>query len=268
MISLYNLEATLSGCVLACDRLNKHLSIALGITDPKSPNRRTGTLMERLKWAFSREREATAILEELQRHKLSLTLILNIIHCKTIAEAAEARDKLQELVQILRSETTQLRELVQRRPDQDQDPVAVPNNLEATSELTTTFNLTAQLLQQNHDDNDDTSIKTTRSAISLQSLRSLTAELKNSRAYRRFHIWSSRSNGDSFSIDSNCTRTGHWSMLSEMSLGDLSTSVISVLELPISTQYIWDAQPYLVPSGRSSGIQSHSSPLLWLALWP
>lgn len=79
MISLYNIEATLSGCVLTCDRLNKHLSTALGIVNPRHPEERTGTLLDRLKWAWSKEKEAAEILAQLQRHKSSLTLILTIV---------------------------------------------------------------------------------------------------------------------------------------------------------------------------------------------
>ena len=81
MISIYNLQATLSGCVLVCDGLNKKLSEVLGLDSPNPPalpNRLVPT-RERVKWALWRESEASAILGELQRHKSSLNLMLNIL---------------------------------------------------------------------------------------------------------------------------------------------------------------------------------------------
>ena len=38
MISIYNLPATLGGCVLVCDRLNKKPSEVLGLEGPNPPS--------------------------------------------------------------------------------------------------------------------------------------------------------------------------------------------------------------------------------------
>lgn len=79
MISIYDLEATLSGCVLVCDRLNKHVNAVAGVVNPSSAERKTALVLARVKWALWKEAEASAILGELQRHKLSLNVMLNII---------------------------------------------------------------------------------------------------------------------------------------------------------------------------------------------
>ena len=81
MISIYDLQTTLSSCVLVCDRLNKKLSEVLGLDSPNPPStpNRVVPARERVKWALWGESEASAILGELQRHKLSLNLMLNIL---------------------------------------------------------------------------------------------------------------------------------------------------------------------------------------------
>ena len=87
MISIYDLQTTLSGCVLVCDRLNKKLSEVLGLDSPNPPLilGRVVPARERVKWALWGGSEASAILGELQRHKLSLNLMLNILHSYVIS---------------------------------------------------------------------------------------------------------------------------------------------------------------------------------------
>ena len=81
MISIYNLQATLSGCVLLCDRLNRKLSEVLGLDSPNPPSmpNRLVPAHDRVKWALWGESEASGILTDLQRHKLSLNLMLGIL---------------------------------------------------------------------------------------------------------------------------------------------------------------------------------------------
>jgi len=81
MISIYDLQATLSSCVLICDRLNKKLSEVLGLDSPNPASilNRVVPARQRVKWALWGEEEASAILAELQRHKLSLNLMLSIL---------------------------------------------------------------------------------------------------------------------------------------------------------------------------------------------
>ena len=79
MISIHHLVATLSGCVLVCSSLDKYLNEVVGIVDPSVPASKTGLVWERVKWAAWKEAEVADIIEDLQRHKLSLNLMLGII---------------------------------------------------------------------------------------------------------------------------------------------------------------------------------------------
>ena len=86
LISLHHLMATLSGCVLVCSALDKKLSDVAGLreagvhmgTTSASANK-AGLLVEKIKWALWKEAEVKEFIEDLQRHKLSLNLMLNII---------------------------------------------------------------------------------------------------------------------------------------------------------------------------------------------
>jgi predicted Fe-S protein YdhL (DUF1289 family) len=70
----------LSGCVLVCSNLNKYLYEVAGITDPNL-KAITGVklVLERVRWAAWKESEVAAVLVDLQRHKLSMNLMLGII---------------------------------------------------------------------------------------------------------------------------------------------------------------------------------------------
>ena len=78
MISIYHL-ATLSGCVLVCSGLDKYVSRVAGIVDLSVPASKAGLVLESVKWAVWKEAEVADIIEDLQRHKLSLNLMLSII---------------------------------------------------------------------------------------------------------------------------------------------------------------------------------------------
>lgn len=79
MISVHHLIATLSGGVLVCSSLDKYLSEVVGIVDPSVPAGKAGLMCERVKWAAWKEAQVTEVIEDLQRHKLSLNLMLGII---------------------------------------------------------------------------------------------------------------------------------------------------------------------------------------------
>jgi hypothetical protein len=78
MISFHHLVATLSGCILVCSTLDKYLGEVQGITDP-TVSSNTKLVRERIRWEAWKESEVAVVLEELQRHKLSLNLMLSII---------------------------------------------------------------------------------------------------------------------------------------------------------------------------------------------
>ena len=85
-ISLHHLMATLSGCVLLCSALDNKLSDVAGLREASvhegttsASGSKAGLLVEKIKWALWKEAEAEGLVEDLQRHKLGLNLMLNII---------------------------------------------------------------------------------------------------------------------------------------------------------------------------------------------
>ena len=82
MISIHNLMATLTGCVIVYTRLEKRVNEVCGFNDPTTASaawRRAGVIADRVRWGLWRYEEVSAIIEDLQRQKLSLTLMLTII---------------------------------------------------------------------------------------------------------------------------------------------------------------------------------------------
>jgi len=71
-------------------------------------------------------------------------------------------------------------------------------------------------------------------------------DLKASRAYKRlrhFGLGADSSSDSVLSFDSACS-TGNWSMLSDITLGDLSVSQIAVLNLPIELADVSNPEPF------------------------
>jgi hypothetical protein len=79
MISIHHLVSTLSGCVLVCSNLDKYLGEVQGITDPNAKMNGTKFVWEQVRWATWKESEVATVLGDLQRHKLSLNLMLTIL---------------------------------------------------------------------------------------------------------------------------------------------------------------------------------------------
>jgi len=165
----------------------------------------------------------------------------------------------------------QLQELIMRPQNLDSDcdnpPLDPDSSTRAgpatptspSTECTTPFNSPSMTTPHSsyngrNDDTDISSIRTTRSIVSIRSIRSVsidfTEALNNSRLYKTLQRRSSKSKSHDSDIDSifsastRKTREGRWSMLSDLSLGDLSTSEISVLELPLFLSDMWDSRPY------------------------
>jgi len=82
MISIHNLMATLTGCVIVYSKLEKMVNEVCGFNDPATAStawKRAGVSADRVKWGLWRQEEVLAIIEDLQRQKLSLNLMLTII---------------------------------------------------------------------------------------------------------------------------------------------------------------------------------------------
>jgi hypothetical protein len=76
MLSVHDLVATVSGCVLVCETLQKYIREVAGLTDHSNTVKK---VLERVRWAAWKESEVAGFIEYLQRHKMSLNLMLTII---------------------------------------------------------------------------------------------------------------------------------------------------------------------------------------------
>jgi len=79
MISIHNLMATLTSCVIVYTRLEKKVNEVCGFNDPTASRRRAGVIVDRVKWGLWRHEEVLVIIEDLQRQKLSLNMMLTIL---------------------------------------------------------------------------------------------------------------------------------------------------------------------------------------------
>jgi cell division control protein 24 len=76
MLSLHDLVATLSGCVFVCETLHRYVREVADIMDHTN---KVKLVLERIRWAAWKESEVAGFIEDLQRHKMSLNLMLTII---------------------------------------------------------------------------------------------------------------------------------------------------------------------------------------------
>jgi len=82
MISVHNLMITLTGCVIVYSRLEKKVNETCGFNDPTTASatwKRAGVIADRVKWGLWRHKEVLLIIEDLQRQKLGLNLMLTIL---------------------------------------------------------------------------------------------------------------------------------------------------------------------------------------------
>ena len=79
MISIHNVMATLAGCVIVYSRLEEKVNEVCGFDNPTSSWRRAGVIAGRVKWGLWRHEETLVMIEDLQRQKLSLNLMLTIL---------------------------------------------------------------------------------------------------------------------------------------------------------------------------------------------
>jgi len=124
---------------------------------------------------------------------------------------------------------------------------------------------TSSNLSGHRDNFDNASIISKRSTFSLRlGWPTYLEDLKASRAYKRlrhFGLGIDSSSNSVFSFDSAYS-TGNWSILSDITLGDLSVSQIAVLNLPIGLLDVCNPEPFKEPSSteaQRSHIQSKKS---------
>jgi len=82
MASVHDLRTTLTGCVIVYTRLETKVNEVCGFNDPTTATagwKRVGVIADRVKWGLWRHEEVLVIIEDLQRQKLNLNLMLSII---------------------------------------------------------------------------------------------------------------------------------------------------------------------------------------------
>jgi len=81
MLSLHSLMTVLSGCVLLFSKLQNKLGDVAGLVDPATqmPAKGVKFTLDRIKWALWKEEEVGVMLQDLQRYKSSLNLMLTVV---------------------------------------------------------------------------------------------------------------------------------------------------------------------------------------------
>ena len=79
MISVHSLIATLTGCSLVYSRLYEYVCNLVGQNMANTHPNAFEFKLDRVKWVLWKEAEVMVVVEDLQRHKLSLNLMLTII---------------------------------------------------------------------------------------------------------------------------------------------------------------------------------------------
>ncbi|KAF8423333.1 hypothetical protein EV426DRAFT_717588 [Tirmania nivea] len=268
MISIDNLMATLTGCVIVYSRLEKKVNEVCGFDDPTTASaawKRAAVIADRVKWGLWRHEEVSCFIEDLQRQKLSLNLMITIISCTTTTEASEVQARLQahttEILQSSHAHSVLLRDLISRQDEQAQALEDIRSYMSTFGGTggTAISTYSSSASSRPSDSSDNASIISKRSTLSLRFGRPTYIEdLKASRAYKRlrhFGLGADASSDSVLSFDSAYS-VGNWSMLSDITLGNLSVSAIAVLNLPIGLADISNPEPF---QGLSS-TDTHSRP--------
>ena len=156
-----------------------------------------------------------------------------------LASLREQVEKISEKISETHNDVAvQLRELISQRHDAN-DGKTTSTECSLPTLPSSTFSTTLDF-----NDNDSASIRSTSSSLPIRSVRSWSEELKNSRLYKRLWRHGVDSSSSSVCSKGSSAKGDTWSMLSDINLGDLSISEISVLELPISLSDLYDPIPY------------------------
>ncbi|KAI1854721.1 hypothetical protein JX266_000839 [Neoarthrinium moseri] len=198
---------------------------------------RSATVMVRIIW-FRYSKQIEERISKIQRHKSSLSLMLNILQCESDREASRSQGELQAMVQSILYENRSLRSKMSQLQDSfdAQSTFRWPNGEEPSSKYT--------------------SIRTPSIApervilLSGQSTFRFTFEptLESTWVYRRNEL-----NECDASFISTAQRSHAWSIFSGYSLANIS--ILSVIAMPISTNNLVHRKFYEDP-GDTSTVQS------------
>ncbi|EXM00470.1 hypothetical protein FOIG_07451 [Fusarium odoratissimum NRRL 54006] len=215
--------ATLAACVTTFSELD---TFATALENETS-------FLDRMRWA-SKDKEIHAILVRLESHKSSLTLMLTMLTCHNQDEAESRVDKLCELVDQMLSENLTLK-----------GRLAAFDTSHGVAVLGNAFEIKT----------DDPNIAEAEGGRETTGLTSPAADIQpnwqrnalgfafeevlmGSRAYRL----AGKDNYDGFSIISSAGRTASWSMLSGLSLSEISH--IGIQAIPIFASDITNKEHY------------------------
>ncbi|CAG7560917.1 unnamed protein product [Fusarium equiseti] len=241
LIMVEQVVATLAACVTTFSELDI-FAIAL-------QNDAEMKVLDRLRWS-SKDKEIKAILVRLESHKSSLTLMLIILSCQRQDEAESRVDKLCDLVEEVLSRDFTLKERLVALEVRDEstmpkdtiDPRLDQLGLGDTPEVDTVPQ------PDPSPPNKPPEWQRNPYGFAFEEI------LMSSRAYRV----TAKDNSDAFSIISSAGRTASWSMLSGLSLSEVSHIGIQALPIyasDIANKECYDFSPAAVNSIRIEGLQ-------------
>ncbi|KAH8716779.1 hypothetical protein GQ44DRAFT_560180, partial [Phaeosphaeriaceae sp. PMI808] len=223
MIQLDQLIVTLTEAALTMSDLEKGIAPFIVPPGSKVPVR------VRLRWTRA-EGNCTKIVERLQRHKASMSLMLNILQCTSDAEAGRSKESLEVIVKQLLQSNQKLCKRLQNLED----------SFDARSTITTKLdNLSLISEADNATITSASPARGNRMSI-LEAVRVRFAfddDLQSSRVYRMV-----KRDSCDHSLISSAIHTQTWSIFSGLSLADIS--VISVVALPLYPEDVKDYAQY------------------------
>ncbi|KAJ9149383.1 hypothetical protein NKR23_g4304 [Pleurostoma richardsiae] len=220
LIRLDHITITFSQCTIILTELESVVCDRF-VTDAR--------LTSRLRWALGEsEKKIARLLPRLESQRSCLTLMMSILRCRSDLEALRDRDRLQETLENVLGQnvdlTTRLEKLETVLNDEER-LVRLTGTESVMSRKTITTGSTTVLDTPNR---ENSSQQTPRSPLDSRDFEVL---LEASWVYRRV-----RSDECDKSISSYTMQSSGWSVLSTLSLNDIS--IVSVFRIPVTVDDI------------------------------
>ncbi|KAI1349788.1 Rho GTPase activation protein [Xylaria sp. FL0043] len=228
LIMVDQVIASLATCVTTFSELDSFAKVLEFVSD--------WAVLDRLRWVAV-ESKIKEVLARLESHKTSLNLMLTILTCQKQEDAEDKVDRLCDLVQqILESNLV----LAQRLDAFERTHTQAAEQAVAKGAALNIPQANEGLACDSDDDEDDPDSPTIPDSMWRHCSHESTFEklLVNSRAYRKAPHFSS----DAFSAISSARLTGSWSMLSGLSLSEISH--IGILAIPIYESDLSNKEAY------------------------
>ncbi|KAF5010818.1 hypothetical protein FDECE_3027 [Fusarium decemcellulare] len=234
LIMVEQVVATLAACVTTFSELDTFVMALQNDADMK--------ILDRLRWA-SKDKEIKAVLVRLESHKSSLTLMLTILTCQSQDDAESRVDRLCDLVEevLLRDSTLKERLIALEVRDETAEPQDTTDARLNQMSIVDTPDEASPPEAISSPTNKQPEWQRNPYGFAFEEI------LLSSRAYRV----AARDNSDAFSIITSAGRTASWSMLSGLSLSEVSH--IGIQAIPIYATDIANKEHYdFSPSAGSS----------------